>query len=92
MLDGLDLDPRRVIVVFRPPPEGALYHQMGNARFDMVLDEAVGSDGVQPVLLCRTAEQRRRYAGREGLRRLSTPSTRSPCSPSPTSPSEAAGR
>jgi len=27
-------DPKRVIAVFRPPPEGALYHQMANRRFD----------------------------------------------------------
>ena len=68
VLDVLGLDPARVIAVFRPPPEGALYHQMGNDRFEAVLDEAAGREDVQAVLLCRTAQQRSRYAGRNGLR------------------------
>jgi predicted glycosyltransferase len=66
VLDDLDLDPGAVIAVFRPPPQGALYHRMANERFDPVLAEARRHDGVQVVLLPRTPAQRARYA--DGLR------------------------
>ena len=66
VLDDLDLDPGAVIAVFRPPPEGALYHRMANERFDRVLDEARRHGGVQIVLLPRTPAQRVRYA--DGVR------------------------
>jgi uncharacterized protein len=61
VLDELGLDGARVIAVFRPPPEGALYHQMANARFDDVLAAALARDDVQAVVLPRTPEQRTRY-------------------------------
>jgi predicted glycosyltransferase len=66
VLDDLDLDPAAVIAVFRPPPEGALYHRMANERFDRVLDDARERGGVQIVLLPRTPAQSARYA--DGLR------------------------
>jgi uncharacterized protein len=66
VVGDLDLDPGAVIAVFRPPPEGALYHRMSNERFDRVLADAREDDGVQVVLLPRTAAQRARYA--DGLR------------------------
>jgi len=50
-----------VLAVFRPAPEGALYHRGGNGRFDDVLARAGGSDGVRVLLLARQPEQRRRY-------------------------------
>ncbi len=62
VLDALGLDPSRVIAVFRPPPEGALYHRGANERFDDVLDVARGQQDVQVVLLPRTPEQAERYA------------------------------
>ena len=62
---GLDLD--RAIVVMRPAPEGALYHRLGNERFERVLDEAASRDDLQVVLLPRTREQAQRYAGRSGV-------------------------
>jgi predicted glycosyltransferase len=62
VLGELALDPAGVIAIFRPPPEGALYHRMMNQRFDEVLDAARESAGVQVVLLPRTAAQARRYS------------------------------
>jgi predicted glycosyltransferase len=61
VLAELDLDGTRVIAVFRPPPDGALYHPMANERFDQVLRLAIKCEDVQVVLLPRTPEQRRRY-------------------------------
>jgi uncharacterized protein len=62
---GLDLD--RVLVVMRPAPEGALYHRLGNERFERLLDEAASRDDIQVVLLPRTLQQAERYAGRSGV-------------------------
>ena len=62
VLSELGLDSDRVIAVFRPPPEGALYHGNANERFDRLLENALTHDGVQVVLLPRTNEQRSRYA------------------------------
>jgi predicted glycosyltransferase len=50
-----------VIAVFRPPPEGALYHRGGNERFDEVLQLALSQEDVQVVLLPRVREQNERY-------------------------------
>jgi uncharacterized protein len=61
VLDDLELDRGEVIAVFRPPPEGALYHRAGNERFEEVLRFAVGREDVQIVLLPRTREQSNRY-------------------------------
>jgi predicted glycosyltransferase len=61
VLEELELDQRLVLAVFRPPPEGALYHRAGNARFDEVLQLAARSEETRVVLLPRTSEQRDRY-------------------------------
>jgi uncharacterized protein len=61
VLDDLELDQGHVLAVFRPPPEGALYHRAGNERFDEVLQLAAGSEDVRVVLLPRTREQGDRY-------------------------------
>lgn len=61
VLEQLGLDAARVIAVFRPPPEGALYHRMANERFGEILAKAVRRPDVQVVLLPRTPEQQRRY-------------------------------
>lgn len=61
VLDELGLDSRRVVAVFRPPPEGALYHRSANERFDRLLETALAKDDVQVVLLPRTGEQKARY-------------------------------
>jgi predicted glycosyltransferase len=64
VLEELRLDPRRVLAVFRPPPEGALYHRIHNERFDELLARAANSDGVDAVLLPRDRHQRARYSER----------------------------
>lgn len=61
VLDGLGVDPQRVLVVMRPAPEGALYHRMENDRFDRLLASALEHDGVDVVVLPRRAEQGERY-------------------------------
>jgi uncharacterized protein len=69
VLGQLGLDPERVIAVFRPPAEGALYQRSANERFDRLLEHAVARDDVQVVLLPRNAEQESRYARMsEGVR------------------------
>jgi uncharacterized protein len=68
VLDGLGLDLSRVLVVMRPPPEGALYHQMANHRFDEIAATAAGAERAQVVLLPRSAEQARRYGQLDGMR------------------------
>ena len=55
-VDGLD--PQRVVVVVRTPPEASLYHRHGNPLFAAVLDRLGRDEGVQAVVLPRTAEQR----------------------------------
>ena len=37
VLDDLAIDRQRVVVVLRPPPDGALYHRIENTRFDEVV-------------------------------------------------------
>jgi uncharacterized protein len=61
VLDDSGLDQSSVIAVFRPPPEGALYHRGANIRFDEVLDAARRRQDVQVVLLPRTKAQAERY-------------------------------
>lgn len=60
VLDELQLDPDRIIVVFRSPPEGALYHREANPRFERLLQVAMARDDVQTVLLTRTRLQAER--------------------------------
>jgi predicted glycosyltransferase len=60
-LAELALDPQHPIVVIRTPPEVSLYHRFANDLFADVLARArtsAASEGVQVVLLPRTAEQR----------------------------------
>jgi predicted glycosyltransferase len=62
VLEELGLDPGRVIAVFRPPPDTALYHPMANARFDELLALAVRRDDVQVIVLPRNAQQLKQYS------------------------------
>ncbi len=64
--DELGIGADEVLVVFRPPPEGALYHRMGNEHFDRVLDTAASS-AARVVVLPRGREQQARYAGMAGV-------------------------
>jgi predicted glycosyltransferase len=61
ILGELGLEMGAVTAVLRPPPQGAMYHRGGNTRFDEVLEHLRGS--AQIVLLPRTGEQAKTYAG-----------------------------
>lgn len=61
VLTELALDPRRPIAVIRTPPEVSLYHRFASDLFADVLArarDAAARDGVQVVVLPRTATQR----------------------------------
>jgi predicted glycosyltransferase len=61
VLEQLGLDPARIIIVMRPPAEGALYHPMVNDRFEQILELALQRKEVEVVLLPRTRAQAERY-------------------------------
>jgi uncharacterized protein len=61
VLEELDLDRAREIVVVRTPPEVSLYHRFENDLFADVLTRlraAAANEGVQSVVMPRTAAQR----------------------------------
>ncbi len=58
VLDPLGLDPARVLVVVRTPPEVSLYHRHGNPLFAEVLRRLGADPEAHAVVLPRTAEQR----------------------------------
>jgi len=55
---ALGIDPVRIVVVVRTPPDVSLYHRHGNALFPEVLQRLGGDPEVQAVVLPRTDEQR----------------------------------
>ena len=57
-LEALGIDRDRVVVVFRPPPDVALYHRRANPLFPRVLDRLGNDDGVHAVVIPRTDAQR----------------------------------
>jgi uncharacterized protein len=63
VLDGLGLDRAKVIVVVRPPPDVSLYHRKSNPLFPQVLTHLGNHEGVQAVVLPRTAAQREYVRG-----------------------------
>jgi uncharacterized protein len=63
VLDALGVDRERVVVVFRPPADVALYHRMQNPLFPRVLERLGRTDDVHTVVLPRTAEQREHVRG-----------------------------
>jgi predicted glycosyltransferase len=58
VLEALGVDPSRVIVVFRPPPDVSLYHRKSNPLFPQVLNRLGNDENVQAVVLPRTVAQR----------------------------------
>jgi uncharacterized protein len=54
----LGLEPERVLVVVRTPPDVSLYHRHGNPLFGDVLRRLGGDPSVHAVVLPRTAAQR----------------------------------
>ncbi|MEA2318248.1 MAG: uncharacterized protein QOD44_2437 [Solirubrobacteraceae bacterium] len=59
VLDELSLDPAKVLVAVRPPPDVSLYHRKANRLFPQVLDHIGRDPSVQAVVLPRTQQQRR---------------------------------
>ncbi len=68
LLGRLGVDPERVLVVLRPPPDVSLYHRHSNPLFPQTLDHQGRAEHVHAVVLPRTAEQR------EFVRGLALPS------------------
>ena len=68
LLERFDVDPARVLVVLRPPPDVSLYHRQSNPLFPMTLDHLGRLDHVHAFVLPRTEEQR------EFVRELALPS------------------
>ena len=59
VLAELGLDPGRVLVAVRPPPDVSLYHRKANRLFPQVLDHIGRDPGVHAAVLPRTEQQRR---------------------------------
>ena len=62
-LEPWDLDPSRLLVVLRPPPDVALYHRHANPLFPQTLDALGRRDDVHAFVIPRTDEQRRFVQG-----------------------------
>jgi uncharacterized protein len=58
------IDPARVLVVVRTPPEVSLYHRHGNPLFAQVLERLGRDESAHAVVLPRTAEQREQILAR----------------------------
>jgi predicted glycosyltransferase len=58
VLEALDVDAERVVVVVRTPPDVSLYHRRSNPLFPQVLDHLGHQESVHAVVLPRTPEQR----------------------------------
>jgi predicted glycosyltransferase len=58
VLEPWPIDPSRVLVVLRPPPDVSLYHRHSNPLFPRTLDALGRDDGVHAFVLPRTEEQR----------------------------------
>jgi hypothetical protein len=70
VLEELELDPARPIVVVRTPPVLSLYHRFENELFAQVLDRlrvSAAEHGAQPVLLPRVPSQRLELRGVAGF-------------------------
>jgi predicted glycosyltransferase len=65
VLERLGVDPNRILVVLRPPPDVSLYHRHSNPLFPQTLDFLGAHPEVQAVVLPRTDEQRRFVQGLE---------------------------
>ena len=63
LLDRFGVDPARVLVVLRPPPDVSLYHRHSNPLFPQTLEHLGRSGDVQAFVLPRTEEQREYVKG-----------------------------
>ncbi len=57
VLEALGVDPARVVVVLRPPPDLALYHRHENPLYPRLLERLGRREDVHTVVLPRTSEQ-----------------------------------
>jgi predicted glycosyltransferase len=58
VLDEWSIDPARVLVVLRPPPDVSLYHRHSNPLFPMTLEHLGRAENVHAFVIPRTDEQR----------------------------------
>ncbi len=63
VMEKLELDREKVIVVVRPPPDVSLYHRKSNPLFPQVLSYLGKQSSVQAVVLPRTEKQREYVKG-----------------------------
>jgi uncharacterized protein len=68
LLDRFAVDPTRVLVVLRPPPDVSLYHRHSNPLFPQTIEHLGRAENVHAFVLPRTEEQR------DYVRRLALPS------------------
>jgi uncharacterized protein len=68
LIERYAIDPARVLVVLRPPPDVSLYHRHSNPLFPQVLEHLGRSEDVHAFVIPRTEEQR------EFVRGLALPS------------------
>jgi predicted glycosyltransferase len=58
VLEAWPIDPERVLVVLRPPPDVSLYHRHSNPLFPQTLEHVGTRDDVHAFVIPRTDEQR----------------------------------
>jgi predicted glycosyltransferase len=63
LLDRFGIEPDRVLVVLRPPPDVSLYHRHSNPLFPMTLEHLGRLENVHALVLPRTEEQREYVRG-----------------------------
>ncbi len=61
VLEAIGVDYRKILVVVRPPPTGALYHRHANEHFDQLVEFCRRQSNTQVVLLPRGPEQANDY-------------------------------
>jgi len=63
LLERFGVDPARVLVVLRPPPDVSLYHRHSNPLFPQTLEHLGRAEDVSAIVLPRTEEQREYVSG-----------------------------
>jgi len=63
LLERFGVDPARVLVVLRPPPDVSLYHRHSNPLFPQTLEHLGRAEDVYAFVLPRTEEQREYVRG-----------------------------
>jgi len=58
VLEEWSIDPARILVVLRPPPDVSLYHRHSNPLFPMTLEHLGRAEDVHAFVIPRTDEQR----------------------------------